>query len=185
MRDVCILPDKVNQTYYMVGPGRNSVRVYTSKDLKMWQGPKTIFRTPEDIWGDIRVINIWAPEMHKYKDKYYLFLTRERPHYRGHNPVAGLSYAWVGLLVLVQGITGFALYAEPYSSGFWRAAFGWLLTLFGNQTLRLIHHIVLWFFGIFTIGHIYMAALGDIEERSGAVTSIITGVKFDQLHEEN
>ena len=75
MRDVCILPDEATQTYYMVGPGWNSVRIYTSKDLKMWQGPKTVFRTPEDIWGDIRVINIWAPEMHKYKGKYYLFLT--------------------------------------------------------------------------------------------------------------
>jgi arabinan endo-1,5-alpha-L-arabinosidase len=75
MRDVCILPDKATKTYYMVGPGRNSVRIYTSKDLKTWQGPKTIFRTPQDIWGDIRVIGIWAPEMHKYKEKYYLFLT--------------------------------------------------------------------------------------------------------------
>jgi beta-xylosidase len=75
MRDVCILPDAASETYYMVGPGRNSVRMYTSKDLKTWQGPKTIFRTPQDIWSDIRVINIWAPEMHKYKDKYYLFLT--------------------------------------------------------------------------------------------------------------
>ena len=75
MRDVCILPDPAAQTYYMVGPGRNSVRVYTSKDLKMWQGPRTIFRTPDDIWGDIRVVSIWAPEMHKYRDKYYLFLT--------------------------------------------------------------------------------------------------------------
>lgn len=75
MRDVCILPDEATQTYYMVGPGRNSVRMYTSKDLKTWQGPQTIFRTPEDIWGDIRVRGIWAPEMHKYKGKYYLFLT--------------------------------------------------------------------------------------------------------------
>jgi arabinan endo-1,5-alpha-L-arabinosidase len=75
MRDVCILPDPASKTYYMVGPGRNSVRMYTSRDLKTWQGPKTIFRTPEDIWGDIRVVGIWAPEMHKYKDQYYLFLT--------------------------------------------------------------------------------------------------------------
>ena len=75
MRDVCILPDEATQTYYMVGPGRNSVRVYTSKDLKMWQGPRTIFSPPADIWGDIRVLSIWAPEMHKYKGKYYLFLT--------------------------------------------------------------------------------------------------------------
>ncbi len=75
MRDVCILPDAASQTYYIVGPGWNSVRVYTSKDLKTWQGPRTIFRTPEGIWGDIRVIGIWAPEMHKYRDRYYLFLT--------------------------------------------------------------------------------------------------------------
>ena len=75
MRDVCILPDTDTQTYYMVGPGRNSVRVYTSKDLKEWRGPRTVFRTPEDIWGDIAVEGIWAPEMHKYRGKYYLFLT--------------------------------------------------------------------------------------------------------------
>jgi arabinan endo-1,5-alpha-L-arabinosidase len=75
MRDVCILPDSSTQTYYMVVPGFNSVRMYTSKDLKMWQGQKTIFRTPEDIWGDIHVVGIWAPEMHKYRDKYYLLLT--------------------------------------------------------------------------------------------------------------
>jgi beta-xylosidase len=75
MRDVCIMPDAATRTYYMVGPGRNSVRVYTSKDLKSWQGPRTVFKTPEDIWGDIRVIGIWAPEMHKYKGRYYLFLT--------------------------------------------------------------------------------------------------------------
>ncbi|NLZ07610.1 MAG: family 43 glycosylhydrolase [Phycisphaerae bacterium] len=75
LRDVCILPDAASRTYYMVGPGFNSVRIYTSKDLKTWQGPRTIFRTPDDIWGDIRVVNIWAPEMHKYRDKYYLFLT--------------------------------------------------------------------------------------------------------------
>jgi arabinan endo-1,5-alpha-L-arabinosidase len=75
MRDVCIMPDAATRTYYMVGPGRNSVRVYTGKDLRTWQGPRTVFRTPEDIWGDIRVVGIWAPEMHKYKGKYYLFLT--------------------------------------------------------------------------------------------------------------
>lgn len=75
MRDVCIFPDESTKTYYMVGPGRNSVRVYTGKDLKTWQGPKTIFKTPEDIWGDIEVVGIWAPEMHKYNGKYYLFLT--------------------------------------------------------------------------------------------------------------
>ncbi|MBN2310740.1 MAG: family 43 glycosylhydrolase [Candidatus Hydrogenedentes bacterium] len=75
MRDVCILPDPVSKTYYMIGPGGRSVRQYTSKDLATWQGPHTIFTPPQDVWGDIPVGGIWAPELHAYKGRYYLFLT--------------------------------------------------------------------------------------------------------------
>jgi GH43 family beta-xylosidase len=75
MRDVCILPDKPSNTYYMVGPARRGVRVYTSKDLSTWEGPRVIYTPPDDIWGDVPVTGIWAPEMHAYKGKYYLFLT--------------------------------------------------------------------------------------------------------------
>ena len=112
--------------------------------------------------------------------KYYIFLERERPLYPGHNPVAGLSYAVVGLMILIQGLTGFALYAEPYSGGFWRAAFGWLLDLFGNQTLRMIHHTLMWLFAAFFIVHLYMAVLGEIEEQNATITSIVSGVKVEQ-----
>jgi beta-xylosidase len=75
LRDVCILPDQASKTYYMVGPGGRSVRIYTSKDLVNWQGPKTIYRPDTNVWGDTSVVGIWAPEMHSYKGKYYLFLT--------------------------------------------------------------------------------------------------------------
>ncbi|HVS54095.1 MAG TPA: glycoside hydrolase family 43 protein [Opitutaceae bacterium] len=74
-QDVCILPDPVSKTYYMIASGFNGVREWTSQDLIDWQGSKTIFRTPPDIWGSIRTIGVWAPEMHSYKGKYYLFLT--------------------------------------------------------------------------------------------------------------
>ena len=116
--------------------------------------------------------------------KFYIFLERERPHYMGHNPVAGLSYAGLALMLLIQGLTGFALYAEPYAGGFWRVVFGWLLTLFTNQTLRLVHHVLMWLFAVFTIIHLYMAVLADVEERNGAITSMISGVKFDHASEE-
>jgi arabinan endo-1,5-alpha-L-arabinosidase len=75
MRDVCILPDQASKTYFMVGPGGRGVRAYTSKDLVTWEGPQMVFRAPDDIWGDIPIVSIWAPEMHSYKGKYYLFLT--------------------------------------------------------------------------------------------------------------
>ena len=84
MRDVCILVDEKTKTYYAVSSGfapskegfRNAgVRAFTSKDLINWEGPTTIFQTPTDIWGTTNIRSIWAPEMHAYKGKYYLFLT--------------------------------------------------------------------------------------------------------------
>lgn len=84
MRDVCILADEKTKTYYAISSGRAAakegfrnaaVRAFKSKDLINWEGPHTIFQTPSDIWGDVNIIGIWAPEMQIYKGKYYLFLT--------------------------------------------------------------------------------------------------------------
>ena len=84
MRDPCILVDEKTKTYYIIsstqsppkeGFARASVRAYTSRDLVNWEGPTTIFQVPKDLWGDVNILNVWAPEMHFYKGKYYLFLT--------------------------------------------------------------------------------------------------------------
>jgi arabinan endo-1,5-alpha-L-arabinosidase len=80
MRDVCIRPDPATKTYYMIGPAFRVVRMYASKDLVTWEGPKVIYQAPDDVWGDIPIIGIWAPEMHIYKGKYYLFLTFDTRH---------------------------------------------------------------------------------------------------------
>jgi len=84
LRDVCILADKKTKTYYAVAatrapdkPGfRNAgVQAYMSKDLIIWEGPNVIFQVPDDLWGDIPIKAVWAPELHAYNGKYYLFLT--------------------------------------------------------------------------------------------------------------
>lgn len=78
IRDPYILPDPDTQTYYLVaalpaGEGRrHGVGVYASHDLKAWTGPTPIFEIPADFWAQGPV---WAPEMHRYQGKYYLFLT--------------------------------------------------------------------------------------------------------------
>jgi beta-xylosidase len=74
-RDICIVPDPATKTYYIVGPGGRGVRCYTSKDLKTWEGPQMIYTAPPDVWGTIPIVSIWAPEMHIYRGKYYLFMT--------------------------------------------------------------------------------------------------------------
>src|SRR5262245_59411741 len=84
MRDVCILFDEKSKTYYAVSAGRapakegfrnSAVRAFTSKDLVNWEGPHIIFQAPADLWAATNIVGIWAPEMHFYKGKYYLFLT--------------------------------------------------------------------------------------------------------------
>ena len=74
-RDNCILADDATGTYYFVGPAGRSVMSYKSRDLKHWEGPTIIYTAPDDVWGDIPINSIWAPELHKYNGKYYIFCT--------------------------------------------------------------------------------------------------------------
>lgn len=83
-RDACIWPDPATQTYVMYfgsgqrGPNRRAaVAAYTSKDLETWTGPTVVFERPADWWADR---GIWAPEMHAYDGKNYLFLTFDSTH---------------------------------------------------------------------------------------------------------
>jgi GH43 family beta-xylosidase len=75
MRDIGVLADSSTHTYYAVASAGRAVRAYTSKDLVNWTGPYIVFQTPPDFWGDVSIRSIWAPEMHAYRGKYYLFLT--------------------------------------------------------------------------------------------------------------
>jgi len=79
LRDSCILPDPEQGIYYLCsavrpseGYAHHGVGVYTSRDLENWQGPTVVFDTPEDFWAQE---GIWAPELHAYRNRYYLFLT--------------------------------------------------------------------------------------------------------------
>lgn len=75
LRDPFILPD--DGKYYLYG-SRGSKNfgesfgfdVYVSDDLKHWSEPKEIFAKSPDFWG---TKNFWAPEVHKYHGKYYMF----------------------------------------------------------------------------------------------------------------
>lgn len=81
IRDPCIVPVPETKTYYLYrqssvktpeGKELGGVEVFTSKDLKKWYGPKRVFTVPEDNWI---TGTVWAPEVHRYKGKYYLFAT--------------------------------------------------------------------------------------------------------------
>ena len=80
IRDPFILTDKENGCYYMYGTtalekgtltARNTFLVYKSYDLESFEEPKVIFNGSDiGFWADR---DFWAPEVHKYNGKYYLF----------------------------------------------------------------------------------------------------------------
>jgi len=109
---------------------------------------------------------------------WYLFLRRELPSIVGHNALAGASYTVVYLLYAVQIVTGFGLMAV-HGTAPWATLFGWVPGLmFGEQGMRLVHHLVMWAILVFLVHHLYASVLVDHWERNGLISSMFSGYKF-------
>lgn len=80
IRDPYILTDTEHQCYYMYGTtalephsldAKNTFSVYRSKDLENFEEGKVVFDGGKmGFWADR---DFWAPEVHRYNGKYYLF----------------------------------------------------------------------------------------------------------------
>ena len=75
IRDPFILPD--GGRYYLYGSrggetwGRcTGLDVYVSDDLENWSEPTECFTPPTGFWSEK---NFWAPEVHLYRGRYYMF----------------------------------------------------------------------------------------------------------------
>ncbi|WP_303721446.1 Ni/Fe-hydrogenase, b-type cytochrome subunit [Malonomonas rubra] len=110
--------------------------------------------------------------------RYYTFSGPKLPYEVGHNPLACMAYAAVFSLFIIQIVSGFTLYAQSQPAGFWFASLGWLTSLIDLQTLRLVHHAVMWLLVGFFINHLYSAWLMDVKEMNGVMSSIFSGYKF-------
>lgn len=78
IRDSFVLPVPEEGNYYLFGttdpePWKRKgtgFDVFRSKDLLSWNGPFPAFRPPEGFWADR---NFWAPEVHRYDGRCYMF----------------------------------------------------------------------------------------------------------------
>jgi arabinan endo-1,5-alpha-L-arabinosidase len=78
IRDPFVLPIVAEKLYYLYGTtgpqawtnSASGIDYYTSPDLQSWEGPFPAFRPPAGFWADR---NFWAPEVHVYRGRYYLF----------------------------------------------------------------------------------------------------------------
>lgn len=75
IRDPFILP--YQNKYYLYGtkcvPSElKAIDVYVSSDLENWSEPICVFERSDEFWGKD---NFWAPEVHYYNEKFYMFAT--------------------------------------------------------------------------------------------------------------
>jgi Ni/Fe-hydrogenase 1 B-type cytochrome subunit len=112
--------------------------------------------------------------------KFYLMIQPEKaPHYLGHNPLQQLSYTGIYVLAAAQVVTGFAMYGQSRPGGLWYTLFGWVVPLLGGiQVVHFVHHVLTWAFLTFIPIHIYLALRSDLLERTGTISSIISGGRF-------
>jgi Ni/Fe-hydrogenase b-type cytochrome subunit len=110
--------------------------------------------------------------------EFYLFMRFTPGHRAGHNPLAALTYFIVYLLLLVEILTGLALYGHVVGNPVLHQFIGWLPYLIALPYLRLIHYFLMFVFFAFIIFHVYASVLVSIEEENGLLDSIFSGWKF-------
>jgi Ni/Fe-hydrogenase 1 B-type cytochrome subunit len=111
---------------------------------------------------------------------YYLFVRKEAPLWVGHNPLAQFAmFAMyvVGTFVII--LTGMALFSEQYGWGsIWMNMFGWVNVLLGGSaTVRLVHHLAMYYLLIFAVIHMYMVIREDVMGGESVVGAMINGLR--------
>jgi beta-xylosidase len=109
IRDPYILPVDEEKTYYLYAATREETKTksglpgvcaYKSTDLKTWQGPFHVFENPDGFWAGSSH-GIWAPEVHRYNGKFYLFATFTNPDDTIENRGDGIPVVLRGTQIMV------------------------------------------------------------------------------------
>jgi Ni/Fe-hydrogenase 1 B-type cytochrome subunit len=96
----------------------------------------------------------------------------------GHNALAGWTYFLSFLAFLFQSVTGFGMYAAM-SRAWLPQRFAWIVPLMGGDfAVRQWHHMMMWFFVIFAVVHVYLVFYHDYVEGRGVISSMAGGWKF-------
>ena len=109
----------------------------------------------------------------------YLFIRPgTAPEYFGHNPLQQLTYTLMYGIFLLQVATGLALWGLYQSHGWFFGVFQWLNTVMGTQQVRLLHYVMMWIIILFVPLHMYLSIRADSVDRSGAISSMVSGGRW-------
>lgn len=123
---------------------------------------------------------------------YYFLARKEHPDelpYSNYGPLQYLTYTLLYAGLLVISVTGILLAAPYVQSG---SLADWGLNLLkpievwmgGIAQVRIVHHVTMWFFVLFSLIHIYMAVWNSNRSGNLLVESIISGFRAESQHGE-
>jgi Ni/Fe-hydrogenase b-type cytochrome subunit len=140
----------------------------------------TVSKIPYDRWSSLLPFRSKRDVVNGAKTlRGYLFIKpHETPVYFGHNPLQQLTYTSVYVILLVQIVTGFALWSLFNPDGAFLYLFGWLNELLGAQQVRLLHYMIMWGLIVFIPAHVYLSVRADSVERMGAISSMVSGGRW-------
>jgi len=109
----------------------------------------------------------------------YLFIRAESaPVYFGHNPLQQLTYTLMYVVFLTQVLSGLALWGLYDAHNWFWSRFQWVNALLGTQQTRLVHFAMMWVIILFLPVHVYLSIRADSVERSGAISSMVSGGRW-------
>ncbi|WP_423736347.1 glycoside hydrolase family 43 protein [Chitinophaga caseinilytica] len=76
IRDPFVFPDPADSTYYLYANENPRIAVYKSRDLENWEKAGIAFEPPAGFWG---TKDFWAPDVYKYRGKFYMLATFSAP----------------------------------------------------------------------------------------------------------
>lgn len=113
---------------------------------------------------------------------YYGFFRSHHPTYI-RNPIAATAYLSVYILMGIQIFTGLAMYVMIRPESFLAIVFAPLTSWLGNEyNTHFLHHIINWVFSLFLLIHVYLVVYNDVVEKSGELSSIVSGRKYFKEH---
>lgn len=133
----------------------------------------------------IFLLPVWSGKWWKeiiFEARWYSFLVRDPKKYIGHNPLAQFAmFTMLIIPLILQLLTGFALYAEGQGTDtWWYTAFGWVFGFFNNNSMHVhtFHRVMMWVIVVFSIVHIYAAIREDIMSRQSLISTMVSGWRY-------
>ena len=131
--------------------------------------------------GDRLFPRFWEGHFYSETVEVALHYMLLKPHHAPflRNPLARASYAGLYVMVLIEILTGFAMYFMTNPSATGGFLFGWINTILGSEMMaHYVHHYVAWLIIVFAIGHFYMVLRAEFMEGESEVSSMFSGKKI-------